>query len=204
MKAATSGFLELPGEIRQLIYTFVFAGATIEIELPVAARNKMYQSTAPSNRCLPGILLASKNLRAETLPLFLTVATPILYLHKLTNPEVPHMFLASAKSLVVKGWESWIPGRALMPHVTHLELLDENDVVPWAAFTDILATDGQILAGVINKIKSIRTLGKSTWLDGDVQVLVTAEFRDRSLGGPFASVLIDFNNSKVIKWCGLN
>lgn len=61
-------FLDLPGEIRQMVYESLFEGALLEIDRPTYLEEgdcRRVDNVAMST--LPGILLASKQLRAESL-----------------------------------------------------------------------------------------------------------------------------------------
>ena len=114
-------FLDLPDEIRIIIYEVLFRGAEFVFDVPQADDERF----APMRQALPGILRASKKIRAEALPIFARTVEPVFCnVHNPGTPQIPGYYLQFFRRVTVVDWATEVPRIEQMPRLCELIIQD--------------------------------------------------------------------------------
>ena len=139
---ASTEFLDLPREVRDIVYTHLFTGSRLQIDLPRRLHgtgddtprrfhrigdpgNLNLRSSLSEDACLPGVLLVNKLIRSEALPVFARLLTPEFHQYVPDYlREVPAHYLQLASSAILIGNENHLepPLNGELPNLKRIDV----------------------------------------------------------------------------------
>lgn len=155
----TFRFLDLPPEIRRIVYKQLFGGSYLELEeRPCSCSDSTRASVFWSGR-LPGVLTASKLIREEALPIFSACLTPVTYdlFPSTAAAEIPAHYLKGCKVALIDEQSYGLLDTTQLPSLNELRvhLCWDPECLGGPQESDLDVTDEDVLNGIMKHYETM-------------------------------------------------
>lgn len=152
-------FLDLPAEIRRIVYEQLFAGCYLELEERACNCMDSKDSLAYWSAHLPGVLTACKLVRAEALPIFSACLTPVTYdlFPKTAAAKIPAHYLKYCKVALIDEQSAELLDKTQLPSLEelHVHLCWDMDCLGGPRETDLNVSEEEALDTIMAHYETV-------------------------------------------------